>query len=120
MKSCIKFGSGHLQARYRSRPTTRRGSQEAMREANEVDDISDDEDGDAQSSSCNLVEIILKLLEDCDYNIRVDHLSPAGRVHLLTEVTSAKAFSTVRPLTLTRLAAQSKAPGPRPSEQTTR
>ena len=35
-----------------------------MREANEVDDISDDEDGDAHSSSCNLVEIILKLLED--------------------------------------------------------
>ena len=34
-----------------------------MREANEVDDISDDEDGDAHSSSCNLVEIILKLLE---------------------------------------------------------
>ena len=29
-----------------------------MREANEVDDISDDEDGDAHSSSCNLVEII--------------------------------------------------------------
>ena len=120
MESCIKFGSGHLQARYRSRPATRRGSQEAMREANEVDDISDDEDGDAHSSSCNLVEIILKLLEGCDFKIHVDHLSPTGRVHLLTEVTSAKAFSTVRPLTLTRLAAQSKAPGPRPSEQTTR
>ena len=92
-----------------------------MREANEVDDISDDEDGDAHSSSCNLVEIILKLLlEGCDSKIRVDHLSPAGRVHLLTELTSAKAFSTVKPLTLTRLAAQSKAPGPRPSEQTTK
>ena len=88
-----------------------------MREANEVDDISDDEDGDAHSSSCNLVEMILKLLEGCDSKT---HLSPAGRVHLLTEVTSAKAFSTVRPLTLTRLAAQSKAQGPRPSEQTTR
>ena len=37
-----------------------------MREANEVDDISDDEDGDAHSSSCNLVEIILKLFEGCD------------------------------------------------------
>ena len=49
----------------------------------------------------------------------VMYLSPAGTLHLLAEVTSAKAFSTVMPLTLSSLAAQSKAPLPSPSEETT-
>ena len=50
-----------LQARQSRRATTRRGSQEARKEAREAVDIIDDDGGDAHSSSCSL-----RVVMSCD------------------------------------------------------
>ena len=90
-----------LQARKSRRPTTRRGSQEAKREAREAVDVIDDEAGDAHSSSCNLwIEKLRIAIQSKVGAVAPEscwHIAPSGRCDLSQGLLNSETFDLHQP-----------------------